>query len=254
MGATRGWSRAARPAPLPDPRRRLRRAAAPLLGRHPTRDHLGHTGFLQRACGVRQDDWLPLVATDLGRDATGRWTVLSDRTATPAGAGYAMANRRLTSRVMGDLHHDARPARLRSYFAAMRAAMQRLAPRAGHTPRGVLLRAGATDPTAYEQGFIATLLGYSLVQAEDLVLRDGQVWINSPDGRELVDVILRRVASELSDPLEFRSDSEVGLAGLLEATRLGNVVCVNPLGSGVLENPALMALLPTIARQLLGRT
>ncbi len=214
----------------------------------------GHKGFLHQACGIAapRDNWLPLIATDLGRDPAGNWTVLSDRTEVPEGAGYVMANRRLTSRVMGDLHHDARPARLRSYFAAMRTALQRLAPREGHTPRGVLLWQGASDPTAFEQGFIATLLGYALVEAEDLVLREGQVWINSPDGRELVDVILRRVGSEESDPLEFRTDSEAGLAGLLEATRLGNVVTVNPLGSGVLENPALMALLPTLAPQLLG--
>lgn len=214
----------------------------------------GHRGFLHQACGVPvpRDNWLPLIATDLGRDGDGVWTAIGDRTGTPAGAGYAMANRRLTSRVMGDLHRDARPARLRTFFAAVRTALQRLAPREGTTPRGVLLWAGASDPTAYEQGFIATLLGYGLVEAEDLVLRDGRVWINSPDGRVPIDVILRRVASELSDPLEFRSDSQAGLAGLLEATRLGNVVCVNPLGSGVLENPAILGLLPRLAPQLLG--
>lgn len=214
----------------------------------------GHRGFLHQACGVPvpRDNWLPLVASDLGRDGSGAWTVIGDRTGAPAGAGYAMANRRLTSRVMGDLHQAARPARLRSFFAAMRTALQRLSPREGGTPRGVLLWAGSSDPTAYEQGFIATLLGYGLVEAEDLVLREGRVWINSPDGREPIDVILRRVASELSDPLEFRSDSQTGLAGLLEATRLGNVVCVNPLGAGVLENPAILGLLPSLAPQLLG--
>lgn len=214
----------------------------------------GHPGFLHQACGlpVPGDRWLPLTATDLGRGADGAWQVFADRTGTPSGAGYAMANRRLTSRVMGELHHAARPARLRSYFSAMRAGLQQLAPRPGHTPKGVLLWPGADDETAYEQGFLATLLGYALVEAEDLVLREGQVWINSPEGRTLVDVILRRVASELSDPLEFRSDSQLGIAGLLEATRLGNVVTVNPLGSGVLENPALLGRLDTIAPQLLG--
>ncbi|AQP43990.1 hypothetical protein RPIT_03475 [Tessaracoccus flavus] len=214
----------------------------------------GHPGFLHQACGVPvpRDRWLPLTATDLGRGEDGRWTVFADRTGTPAGAGYAMANRRLTSRVMGDLHHDARPARLRSYFSAMRAGLQQLSPHDGRTPRGVLLWAGASSETAYEQGFLATLLGYALVEAEDLVLREGRVWVNAPEGRTLVDVILRRVSSELADPLEFRSESQVGIAGLLESTRLGNVVTVNPLGSGVLENPALLALMPSLAPQLLG--
>nr|WP_175558217.1 circularly permuted type 2 ATP-grasp protein [Tessaracoccus bendigoensis] len=214
----------------------------------------GHQGFLPPASGIPtpREDWLPLVACDLGRDPSGAWTVLGDRTEAPAGAGYAMANRRLTSRVMGELHLNARPARLRSYFAAMRATLQQLAPRRGHTPKGVLLWSGAKAPTAYEQGFIATLLGYALVEAEDLVIRDGQVWIDSPDGRGLVDVILRRVDSGSGDPLEFRGDPGAGVAGLLEATRLGNVVNVNPLGAGVLENPAIVGLLPTLTRQLLG--
>ena len=214
----------------------------------------GHRGFLHQACGVTVpgDRWLPIVATDLGRGSDGRWTVFADRTGAPSGAGYVMTNRRLTSRVMGDLHHDAHPARLRSYFSAMRAGLQQLAPRQGRTPKGVLLWAGANDETAYEQGFLATLLGYELVEAEDLVLRDGQVWINTPEGRTLVDVILRRVDADLADPLEFRSDSQLGLAGLLEAVRLGNVVSVNPLGSDVLENPALLGHLPQLAPQLLG--
>ncbi|QXT62105.1 circularly permuted type 2 ATP-grasp protein [Tessaracoccus palaemonis] len=214
----------------------------------------GHSGFLPQACGVSVPGgvWLPIVSADLGRGPDGAWTVLADRTATPAGIGYAMTNRRLTSRVMGDLHHDARPARYRSFFSAMRAGLQQLAPRAGHTPKGVLLWSGVDDATAYEQGFIATLLGYALVEAEDLVLRDGQVWINTPEGRTLVDVILRRVVSDMVDPLEFRSDSQLGIAGLLESTRLGNVVAANPLGSGVTESPALQPYLESLAPQLLG--
>lgn len=213
-----------------------------------------HPAFLHQACGVPVpgDRWLPLTATDLARGADGRWRVFADRTGTVVGAGYAMANRRLTSRVMRDLHHEARPARLRTYFSALRAGLQQLAPTTDHTPRGVLLWAGASSDSAYEQGFLATLLGYALVEAEDLVLRDGQVWLNSPEGRTLVDVIMRRVESSYSDPLEFRSDSQLGLAGLLEATRLGNVVTVNPLGSGVLENPALLGRLHELAPQLLG--
>ena len=215
----------------------------------------GHPGFLHRAAGVPApgEGWLPLLATDVGRDAaTGTWLVLADRADAPAGVGYAMATRRLTTRVMADLHHDAPPARMRSFFSAMRAGVQQAAPRPDHTPRGVLLWSGAADETAYEQGFLATLLGYALVEAEDLLVRDGQVWLTSPEGRALVDVILRRVPSDLADPLEFRSDSQLGVAGLLEAARLGTVATLNPLGSGVVENPALLGLLPALAPQLLG--
>ncbi len=214
----------------------------------------GHPGFLHQACGITPpaDAWLPLIATDLGRDRDGAWTVLADRTDTPSGVGYAMATRRLTTRVMAGLHRDAHPSRLRTFFAAVRAGIQQLVPRPGHTPRGVLLWSGADDEAAYEQGFLATLLGYALVEAEDLIFREGQVWLSSPEGRTLIDVIIRRVPSELADPLEFRSDSEIGVAGLLEGLRQGTVATLNPLGSGVLENPALLGLLPRLAPQLLG--
>ncbi|MGA4507522.1 circularly permuted type 2 ATP-grasp protein [Propionibacteriaceae bacterium G1746] len=215
---------------------------------------LGHPEFLPQAHGVpfAGGPQLNIVGTDLGRDAEGLWHVLDDRTAAPSGAGYAMVNRRITSRVMADLHRGTRLRRLRGFFQSMRQSLLDAAPQTGHMPRGALLWSGSASETAYEQGFLATLLGYSLVEADDLTVRDAALWVLDDDRRTRVDVLLRRVDSVFCDPLEFRPDSQLGVAGLLEASRQGNLTIANRLGSGVLENPALNLFLPRVARELLG--
>src|SRR5262249_7653400 len=111
---------------------------------------------------------------------------------------------------------------------------------------------GPGNETYFEHAYLANYLGFSLVQGGDLAVRDGKVWLNTVDGLQPVDVILRRVDDTFCDPLELRADSLLGAPGLLQAARLGHVAIVNPLGSGVLENPALSAFLPTLAQQLLG--
>lgn len=215
---------------------------------------LGHEDFLHQAHGVpiRGNHQLSLVGTDLARDPDGNWMVLSDRTAAPSGAGYAMVNRRITSRVMADLHRGTRLRRLRSFFTAVRHSLLAAAPDGGGIPRGALLWSGSASETAYEQGFLATLLGYSLVEADDLVVRDAALWIQDGEHRAKVDVLLRRVDSTFCDPLEWRPDSQLGVAGLLEASRRGRLTIANRLGSGVLENAGLLAYLPQITRALLG--
>ncbi|KRF36383.1 circularly permuted type 2 ATP-grasp protein [Nocardioides sp. Soil805] len=212
---------------------------------------LGHPDFVRsvdRVPGQR----LVVGATDLARGADGRWTVMADKTAAPSGAGYAMANRRVTSRVLADVHRDASLARLRGWFHTMAAALGSAAPVDVDLPRVVLLSPGSGSETAYDQGFLATLLGFPLVEADDLSVRDGRLWIRSTARREEVDVVLRRVDADYCDPLELRPDSQLGIAGLVEATRRGAVRLANPLGAGVLENAGLVAFLPEVAHRLLG--
>lgn len=214
----------------------------------------GHLEFLHQAHGVQvpRNRHLSVVGTDLARDTSGGWLVLGDRTGAPSGAGYAMVNRRVTSRVMANLHRGTRLRRLRGFFAALRQSLQEAAPPTAGAPRGALLWSGSASETAYEQGFLATLLGFSLVEADDLTVRDASLWVQDGERRTRVDVLLRRVDSSFCDPLEWRPDSQLGVAGLLEASRQGRLAIANRLGSGVLENPALMAFLPAISRSLLG--
>jgi uncharacterized circularly permuted ATP-grasp superfamily protein/uncharacterized alpha-E superfamily protein len=213
----------------------------------------GHTGFVRavdqiRLPGARQ---LFMAAADLARSPDGAWNVLADRTQAPSGTGYAMANRRVVSRALPGLYRDSRIHRIGPFFQAMRVALQAVAPTRSEVPRIVLLTSGAESETAFDQAFLSSLLGFPLVEGADLEVRDGQVWQHSIGRLEPVDVILRRVDAWFCDPLELRPDSQLGVPGLVEASRLGSVSVVNGLGTGVLENPALYPFLPRLAEVLL---
>ena len=195
-----------------------------------------------------------LVAADLGRDSSGRWKVISDRTQAPSGAGYAMQNRRVVSRVMPEIYQQANLHRLTPFFQAMRLALVDAAPGAVEDPRVVVLSPGTLSETAFDQAFVSSLLGFPLLEGSDLTVRDGRVWMRVLGKLEQVDVILRRVDSLWMDALELRGDSRLGVTGLLECVRQGTVSVLNNLGSGVLENPALMPFLPELCERLLGQT
>ncbi|HEY6683727.1 MAG TPA: circularly permuted type 2 ATP-grasp protein [Propionibacteriaceae bacterium] len=195
-----------------------------------------------------------LVAADLGRDSSGRWKVISDRTQAPSGAGYAMQNRRVVSRVMPEIYQQANLHRLTPFFQAMRLALVDAAPGAVEDPRVVVLSPGTLSETAFDQAFVSSLLGFPLLEGSDLTVRDGRVWMRVLGKLEQVDVILRRVDSLWMDALELRGDSRLGVTGLLECVRQGTVSVLNNLGSGVLENPALMPFLPQLCERLLGQT
>ena len=214
---------------------------------------LGHAGFIRAAHGIASR-LRPLVitATDLGRGADGSWHVINDRTQAPSGAGYVMATRRVVAKVLPRLRRSTGLAQLGAFFHTMTAAVQAAAPATGDVPRGVVLTPGAGSETAYDQAFTASLLGFPLVEADDLVMREGKVWLRTNERYEQVDVILRRVDESWSDPLDLRGDSQLGVPGLIEATRQGQVSVANPIGAGALENPALLSVLPQVSRALLG--
>lgn len=220
---------------------------------------LGHGGFTRAVARRSLDgepvDPRPLVfsAADLARDSAGRWRVIGDRTQAPSGLGYAMENRRVISRVVPELYRQAQLHRMEPYFWALRSALLQSANGDLADPRVVVLSPGTHSETAYDQAFIASTLGFPLVQGSDLVVRDGWVYLRQGVGRmERVDVILRRVDAAWSDPLELRGESQLGVAGLVEAVRRGRVRVVNGLGAGVLENPGLLPYLPAACEVLLG--
>ena len=215
-----------------------------------------HAGFL-RPCDrivLPGSQQLFSYAVDLVRGADGDWQVLSDRTQTPSGFGYALENRTVTSRVFPSLYRDAHVHRLAPFFRSLRSALQDAAPRDVDDPRIVVLTPGPFNETAFEHAFLASHLGYPLVEGADLTVRDGRVWMRTLGRLEPVHVILRRVDAWYCDPLELKPDSHLGVTGLLEACRRGTVSVVNTIGSGVLENPALFAHLPALSEHLLGRS
>jgi uncharacterized circularly permuted ATP-grasp superfamily protein/uncharacterized alpha-E superfamily protein len=218
----------------------------------------GHSGFLRACDGIRLPhgrggSGLFSYAADLGRDADGRVVVLADRTQAPSGAGYALENRQVISRVLPSLYRDSQVHRLAPFFRSLRSALQEAAPAHVDDPRIVVLTPGPLNETAYEHAALATTLGYPMVQGRDLTVRGDRVWMRSVGQFEPVDVILRRVDGDYCDPLELRPESRLGVPGLLEVARAGHVSIVNSPGSAVLENPALMAFLPRLGEHLLGR-
>jgi uncharacterized circularly permuted ATP-grasp superfamily protein/uncharacterized alpha-E superfamily protein len=215
----------------------------------------GHAGFLRpcdqsRLPGSQQ---LFSYAVDIGRDRDGRPAVISDRTQSPSGSGYALENRTVISRVLPSLYRDAQVHRLAPFFRSLRVALQEVAPPSVEDPRIVVLTPGPFNETAFEHAVLASSLGYPLVEGRDLTVRGDRVWMRSVAQLEPVDVILRRVDGWFCDPLELKPDSQLGVPGLLEVARLGAVSVVNTVGSSVLENPALMAFLPLLSEHLLGR-
>jgi uncharacterized circularly permuted ATP-grasp superfamily protein/uncharacterized alpha-E superfamily protein len=234
-------------ADLYGPRRTLR------TGLLPVEVVLGHPGFVHGwARATPRPRELFLAGTDLVRTPEG-WRVLGDRVQAPSGAGYALANRRIVSRVLASVRRDAQIRRLGPFFDAMRRGLEELAPTPDRA-RVVLLTPGPRSETAYEQALLASRLGFPLVLASELTVREGRVWQRTMGGAgrlEPVDVILRRVDAAWCDPLDLRQDSHLGVPGLLEAARLGTVAVVNGLGSGVAENPGLLPFLPAAARALL---
>ncbi len=210
--------------------------------------------FLRACDGIAIEGPVQLVTAgfDLARGTDGEHLVLADRAQAPAGAGYALQNREVTSRVFPSLYRDSEVHRLAPFFRALRTALVAAAPPDVDDPRVVVLSPGPLSGTAFEHALLARHLGYTLVEGADLAVRRGRVWLRSLGRHEPVHVILRRLDPEFCDPVELRPDSQLGVPGLVDACRRGTVSVVNPLGSGVLENPGLAPFLPGVARALLG--
>src|SRR5580704_12440352 len=210
--------------------------------------------FLRPCHGIAvpRDLRLHLHGVDLARSPDGQWCVLADRTQAPSGAGYALENRIVISRSLPEPFRDCRVQRLASFFRAQRDALMSLAPQQRDQPKVVLLTPGPYNETYFEHAYLARYLGFTLVEGGDLTVRDRRVFIKTVDGLEPVDVIFRRLDDSFCDPLELSGDSSLGVAGLVEAARAGNVTIANALGSGVIETAAIMPFLPALCRHLLG--
>lgn len=208
--------------------------------------------FLRPLVGVKvpANSYLHMLAVDLARSPDGQWWVLADRTQAPSGSGYALENRTIVSDVLPDLFRASNVLRLAPFFRAQREALNNLA-QCGN-PRIVLLTPGPFNETYFEHSYIARYLGFTLVEGADLTVRDRCVFLKTVDGLEQVDVILRRVDDSFCDPLELRTDSLLGVPGLVDAIVAGNVKVANALGSGLIETAAVMPFLPGLSRQLLG--
>ncbi|HEX4369653.1 MAG TPA: circularly permuted type 2 ATP-grasp protein [Rhodopila sp.] len=211
----------------------------------------GNPAFL-RPCrtvdGRRRDRYLSFYAADLLRGPDGAWRVMADRTGQAQGIAYALENRRMMSRVVPELFQSQNIQQLRQYLEISSDAVQALAPDDGAAV--ALLSGGHADPLWFEHVLLSRELSIGLVEAGDLTLRNGQVFLKTLRGLQRIGVLLRRMEGHRVDSLELSAGA--GVPGLLDAIRGGAVRIVNDPGSGLTEAPALAAFLPALARRLLG--
>lgn len=195
---------------------------------------------------------LTTYGVDLVRAADGRWLVLRDHTDAPLGAGYALMNRTVLARLLPDALRNLRVRPLAPWFTELRRALGAIAPASASNPRTIVLGPGADHPDLAETSYLATQLGYHLVDGNDLAVRDRRVWLRALDGLEPVDVVLRRVPDRSADPVELGPASASGVAGLAHAVRIGAVAVANSLGSGLADRLWLQPFLDACSVHLLG--
>ena len=218
----------------------------------------GHPGYLRAMHGVPAvgSTYLHIAAFDLAHGPDGRWSVVSQRTQAPSGLGYLLENRLSISRQFPEAFREMNVQPLAACYKALVDGLKAMSPAHGHDAgsRVVLLTPGPYNETYFEHAYLARFLGLTLVEGSDLTVRDERLYLKTLHGLEPVHGILKRLDDQFLDPLELRSDSRLGVPGLLQVIRAGKVLVVNTPGSAVLESTALLGFLPALSRHLLGET
>lgn len=212
----------------------------------------GHSGYLHPMQGTAPvgGRHLNLAAFDLVKGPDGCWWLLSQRTQAPSGLGYLLENRQIISnqfsRAFAAMPVAPLAASYRSFVNALK-----LRTSAGLQAHIALLTPGPYNETYFEQAYLARYLGLSLVQGTDLLVRDEKLYLKTLEGLKPIHGLLKRVDDDWLDPLELRAESTLGVPGLLQAVRAGNVLVANTPGSGFLESNAILGFLPQLSRTLL---
>lgn len=213
----------------------------------------GHPGYLRPMAGVQPAGGVHLhvAAFDLARAPDGNWWVVGQRCQAPSGLGYLLENRLAVSRQFPQAFQALKVQRLASTYRALMDSLKTASP-AGAQAHIALLTPGPYNETYFEHAYLARYLGLTLVEGSDLLVRDERLFLKTLRGLVPVHGLLKRVDDQYLDPLELRPDSTLGVPGLLQAIRAGNVLVANTPGSAFLESPALLGFLPAIAQSLLG--
>jgi uncharacterized circularly permuted ATP-grasp superfamily protein len=208
-----------------------------------------------RGLAVPRSIYVSICGTDLVRVPDGSFAVLEDNLRVPSGVSYMLANRKVLKRVFPTLFHDYGVCPVDHYAQALLATLRALSPPSSttrHEPTVVLLTPGVFNSAYFEHTFLAQQMGIELVEGRDLLVHDNVVYMRTTSGLRRVDVIYRRVDDDYLDPLCFRRGSTLGVPGLFNAYRAGNVVLANAIGTGVADDKAIYAYVPAIIRYYLG--
>jgi uncharacterized circularly permuted ATP-grasp superfamily protein len=214
---------------------------------------LGARGYRRELHGIRVplDVYTHIVGSDLVRDASGELLVLEDNLRTPSGVSYVVENRRVLKRIWPRIFEDYDVRPVEGYPQDLLEVLRAVAPPMADEPTVVLLTPGVYNSAYFEHAFLAKAMGIQMVEGPDLFVDDGAVFTRTTRGRQRVDVIYRRVDDDFLDPLTFRADSMLGVAGLMATYRLGRLSLANAIGTGVADDKAIYAYVPEIIRYYL---
>ena len=212
----------------------------------------GNPGYLRSMHGAKLlgGNHLYLTAFDLAKGPDGNWSVISQRTQAPSGLGYLLENRNLISQQFPSAYEKLSIEPLASTYREFLDTLKLSCP-AGLDANIVLLTPGPYNETYFEHAYLARYLGLTLVEGGDLTVRNQRVYLRTVSGLEQVHIILKRLDDPYFDPLELLPESTLGVPGILQAIRSGNVLIANAPGSGFLESPAILGFLPGISEKLL---
>jgi uncharacterized circularly permuted ATP-grasp superfamily protein len=201
---------------------------------------------------VPRNVYVAVCGTDLIRLENGEFAVLEDNLRVPSGVSYMLTNRRVMKRIFPQLFRSYNVKPIEHYTQVLLGTLRSLAPEGRPEPNIVLLSPGVFNSAYFEHAYLARQMGIELVEGRDLVVHDNVCYMRTTSGLRRVDVIYRRVDDDFIDPLAFRSDSILGVAGLFNAYRAGNVTLANAFGTGVADDKALYAYVPDIIKYYLG--
>ncbi len=206
--------------------------------------------FRREMIGVRvpRDVYIHVCGTDLIRDAEGKYLVLEDNGRSPSGVSYVLENRAVMKRVFPTLFASYRVRAIEDYPYNLIRTLRHCAPRHADDPTVVVLTPGTYNSAYFEHSFLARQMGVELVEGQDLIVENNFVYMRTTAGLRRVDVIYRRIDDDYIDPLCFRPDSALGIAGLMNALRLGNVALANAPGTGVADDKAIYPYVPEMIR------
>nr|WP_232015632.1 circularly permuted type 2 ATP-grasp protein [Tsukamurella paurometabola] len=210
--------------------------------------------FHRQAAGIRPPNGVRIhvAGIDLIRDAEGTFRVLEDNLRSPSGVSYVMENRRTMAQVFPDLFQRHRVRAVADYSSHLLRALRRSAASNEADPTVVVLTPGMANSAYFEHSLLARQMGVELVEGRDLFCRDNVVYMRTTSGEQQVDVIYRRIDDEFLDPMQFLPNSVLGVAGLLNAARAGNVVISSAVGNGVADDKLTYTYVPDIIDYYLG--
>jgi uncharacterized circularly permuted ATP-grasp superfamily protein len=212
------------------------------------------TGFLKPCVGLQppQGIWCHITGTDLVRDRDGRWYVLEDNLRCPSGISYVLENRRVMKSTFPQIFNQGTIQPVEDFASHLLNALLHLATNSIENPVVVVLTPGIYSSAYFEHSFLAQQMGVQLVESRDLVVANGYLQMRTTKGLERVDVVYRRIDDVFIDPLTFRSDSLLGIPGLMGVYQAGKVAIANALGTGVADDKVIYAYMPQIIKYYLG--